>query len=553
MTLARRLKRSVWLGLLATFLAAFPAAAAVSYGQPFPRTTVGYTRPPVGLHLLLTEGDRVEDAVLLLDGRPLAWERQGPYLAAVPPAPLSPGWHEAAVTVRFNAPWAPLRLEWRFRVAPGAVDALPDPDPRAAEVLRLVNEVRGRADLPPLAVHPALAAAAAAHAAYYVRNPLDAVDLSAHRESPDRPGFTGTEPWERGAYFGYPFTYYAEDMHFLGDHRQATAEWRDSVYHRLPLLEPAAEHLGYAQATLGEATADVLQIGATTLREAAEGLPEAVIYPVPGQTGVPVAWDANEVPDPYRFFTGSTGAAAVAGSPGGGPGSEPERHGERAGYPLTIQFPRREVASAVVLEASLRTAAGDAVPLWVLDSSRDEHIRPHVALLPRTVLAPGTRYLVSLTARLSLRDGGQRLFSRTFWFTTAAPAAEPVPIGGVYLDGRPVAADVPSVVRGGRSYLPARRLLTALGLEVAWDGHRRTVTATGSGRTIVLKVDNDLALVDGRPVPLDAAPFIWRDRVLVPVRFAAETMGLAVRWDDSSREVRLETAPPVPAPAAPKP
>ncbi len=524
MAAAKHLRFLAWPALVAAaLLAAAPARAAVSYGQPFPRATVALARPPVGLHVLVTEGDRVEEAVLVLDGRRLPLDREGSFLGAVPPEPLSPGWHEAAVTVRFNHPWAPLHLEWRFQVAEGAAETLPDPDPRAAEVLRAVNELRGRADLAPLALHPALAAAAAAHAGYYVQNPLAEVDLSVHEESPGRPGFTGVEPWERGAYFGYPFTYYAEDMHFLADPGRATAEWRDSVYHRLPLLDPTAEHLGYGRAVRGEEKADVLEVGSVTLGEYGDG-PDAVIYPVPGQTGVPVSWAGNEVPDPYRFFSAGTEGSAR----------------QPAGYPITIQFPRRAVTASVVTEVSLRTAAGAAVPLWVLDSSQDEHIRPHIALLPRAALSPGTRYQVSLTARLSLQDGGQRLFNRTFWFTTAAPAREPVPAAAVYLDGRPLAADVPPVVRDGRSYLPARALLTALGLEVAWDGHRRAVTATGQGRTIVLKVDNDLALVDGRPVPLDAAPFVWRDRVLLPVRFAAETMGLTVRWDPGSREVHVD-------------
>lgn len=517
-------------GLLAAWLVwAGTALAAVSYGEPFPKGTVGYASPPLGLRVVVTEGDRIEGATLTLDGRPLPVQRRGALLWADPPEPLASGHHEVSVSVRFNHPWAPLELAWRFQVAEGALRDYPPPAPEAADVLKAVNAIRGEADLPPLRLHPALGAAALAHARYYVQNPLPEASLAAHEEAPGRSGFTGREPWERGSYFGYPFSYYGEDMHFLPEPRQAVADWRDSVYHRLPLLEARAEHLGYAQGGRDGEWVNVLQVGSTGAGEGATGAggDGAVIYPAPGQTGVPTTWSGNEIPNPYRPFPGA----------------------RAAGYPITVQFPRPEVKAAVVVEAGLDTASGRAIPLWVLDSSNDAHIGPNVALLPRTDLEPGVRHHVRLAVRLRLRDGGERLYSRRFWFTTAGGSqpAEPAPARAAYLDGLPLPTDVPPVILRARAFLPARALFTALGMEVTWDGHTRAATASGGGRVIRLKVGNDLARVDGREVALDVPPFVWRGRLLVPVRFVVESLGLTVRWDAGTRSVHVERASAVSA------
>lgn len=504
-----------------------PSLAAVAFGRPFPSGRVGVARPPIGLLVLTTEGDAVTDGWLHVDGAEYSLVRRGNLVVGRLDAPLAPGRHTAQIHVGFSGRWQPIDRTWEFEVAPDALDALPAPGPEQLTALAEVNRRRREADLVPLRLDAALSAAAAAHARYALANPSEG--LAVHDEIPGRPGFTGEKPWDRGAYFGYPWSSYREDIHFLTDHARAVKDWTDSVYHRFPITDPAARDLGYGFAQAGGEAVDVLEVANTGPPGEDEnpGEPLAfqpdvgpvIVYPAPGQRDVPVRWDGNEIPDPYRLF----------------PGSRP------AGYPITVQFSEPRVASASVDEATLLDAAGQPVPFNLLSPANDPHIGPNLALLPVADLQPGRRYTVAVRGQARLHDGRTRPFSKSWWFTTAG---QPEPLSlqpdiRVLLNGVPVTADAPPAIRSGRTLLPARALLETLGATLSWDAERRDVTAALGNRRLFLKIGNDRAVVDDREVLLDAPPVIAYDRTLLPVRFVAEAFGLRVEWNASTRTVML--------------
>ncbi|WP_374713645.1 copper amine oxidase N-terminal domain-containing protein, partial [Symbiobacterium terraclitae] len=65
-------------------------------------------------------------------------------------------------------------------------------------------------------------------------------------------------------------------------------------------------------------------------------------------------------------------------------------------------------------------------------------------------------------------------------------------------------------------------------------------TVSTPERTIVLTINQPVAVVDGQEVPLDAPPVIRNDRTMVPVRFIAEQMGAKVYWVGSEPIFRLD-------------
>lgn len=111
----------------------------------------------------------------------------------------------------------------------------------------------------------------------------------------------------------------------------------------------------------------------------------------------------------------------------------------------------------------------------------------------------------------------------------------------VVIDGRPLEADVPARLSGGRVLVPVRQAFTALGAEVAWDEAAQTVTATKGGTVVKLQVGQKVAYKDGRAVALDTAPVLAGWRVLVPLRFVGEAFGLVVAWDKATRTAYLES------------
>lgn len=99
--------------------------------------------------------------------------------------------------------------------------------------------------------------------------------------------------------------------------------------------------------------------------------------------------------------------------------------------------------------------------------------------------------------------------------------------------------DVPPVIRDGRTMLPARFVIEALGGTVAWDADAQKVTIEKDGRRIIIVIGAEFAEVDGKAVALDSPAFLENGRTYLPLRFIAENLGADVAWDAESRTVTI--------------
>lgn len=121
------------------------------------------------------------------------------------------------------------------------------------------------------------------------------------------------------------------------------------------------------------------------------------------------------------------------------------------------------------------------------------------------------------------------------------------------IDGRRVTLDVPPQILNGRTLVPLRFVSEALGAHVAWQEANQQVTLSMGARTVILWVGRGEARIDGAPVPIDVPPIIANGRTLVPLRFAAESLGAEVQWNENDQTILLTHGgtglPPAPAPA----
>jgi len=118
----------------------------------------------------------------------------------------------------------------------------------------------------------------------------------------------------------------------------------------------------------------------------------------------------------------------------------------------------------------------------------------------------------------------------------------------VTLNGAEIQFDVPPQMIDSRTMVPLRAIFYALGAEVAWDGGTQTITATRGDVIVVMQVGNPVITVNGNSVTLDVPPLIIDGRTLVPARAVAESFGVDVQWNPSTRTVVLTTDAPIPAP-----
>ena len=120
---------------------------------------------------------------------------------------------------------------------------------------------------------------------------------------------------------------------------------------------------------------------------------------------------------------------------------------------------------------------------------------------------------------------------------------EPSLVAGLYFNGQPLLTQTPAVQFSGRTFVPARAVLEALGARVIWEPGGKRLIAQSGDRRVELRVGGDKAVVNGRTVRLDAAPRLYADAVVVPLRFVATALGAQVEWDEVTRSVHIETPP----------
>lgn len=111
----------------------------------------------------------------------------------------------------------------------------------------------------------------------------------------------------------------------------------------------------------------------------------------------------------------------------------------------------------------------------------------------------------------------------------------------VFIDGKLLISDVPGMIIEGRTLLPLRSILEALGATIGWDGITRTITATKDETALILVVGNKEVLLNGNKQTIDVPPLIINNRTLVPARFLAESFGKTVEWDGTARTVSIRS------------
>ena len=124
----------------------------------------------------------------------------------------------------------------------------------------------------------------------------------------------------------------------------------------------------------------------------------------------------------------------------------------------------------------------------------------------------------------------------------------------VNLQGQQVAtkgSEVPPVIIGERTLIPARAFFETLGAQVSWDDGSRTVTIIEEETTIELKIDSTITLVNGKEKQLEVpAMIIDHDgdgfgSTMIPLRFVSEGLGYNVSWAEDTRTATVAKEDPV--------
>ena len=170
-------------------------------------------------------------------------------------------------------------------------------------------------------------------------------------------------------------------MHFLDDPTLSADVWMATIFHRLGLIDPYYENMGYGHGTSGTGRVDVVDLAHGTSNT---DRTQVIVFPAAQQTNVPLA-GAAEAPSPL---------------PPGAPYT--------FGYPVTIQ--PAAFSQLAVTQAELKGPNGATVEVYPNPSGCGTAC---YALIPTAPLLPATTYTAHVVGTV---DG--KPFERTWNFTT---------------------------------------------------------------------------------------------------------------------------------------
>ncbi|MEE2778920.1 MAG: CAP domain-containing protein [Myxococcota bacterium] len=139
----------------------------------------------------------------------------------------------------------------------------PDQDlPPEEALVALLNVTRAELKLGPVVVDEKLRDAATSHAEFLAihKSHYDTNGVSLHEQPKGLEGFTGESYTARAAFFGYEGKT-AEVVANKPTAVGALRSWMETVYHRIPLLDPKAIHVGYGEAEADGLMVNVLEVG----------------------------------------------------------------------------------------------------------------------------------------------------------------------------------------------------------------------------------------------------------------------------------------------------
>jgi len=101
----------------------------------------------------------------------------------------------------------------------------------------------------------------------------------------------------------------------------------------------------------------------------------------------------------------------------------------------------------------------------------------------------------------------------------------------VTVDGQATSIDAAPEIVDGRTFVPIRFIAETFGSTVGWIPATKSVTIVLGTTTINLQIKSTTAVIKGKIIVLEAAPYIKNSRTMVPLRVITESFGGDVAWD----------------------
>jgi len=189
------------------------------------------------------------------------------------------------------------------------------------------------------------------------------------------------------------------------------------------------------------------------------------------------------------------------------------------------------------LDYTTQAAWSDTLPVAVISN-----VAPTQGLLTYSTAETGTVTAVAggLTATATVTIDAAGLVT-----ITTVPVAVKIVIvltigtNIVTVDGKATSVDAAPEIVASRTFVPIRFIAETFGSTVTWLPETKGITITLGTTTIGLQIGNATAVINGKVIALEAAPYIKNSRTMVPLRVISESFGGDVVWDPALQTITI--------------
>ncbi len=93
------------------------------------------------------------------------------------------------------------------------------------------------------------------------------------------------------------------------------------------------------------------------------------------------------------------------------------------------------------------------------------------------------------------------------------------------------------IIISGRSMVPIRAIVEAMGGTIGWDGGTKKVNIDARGNNIDMWIDKIDIKANNKNLQMDVSPAIKGGRTFLPIRFVGENLNCKVDWINSTKEI----------------
>jgi hypothetical protein len=115
-------------------------------------------------------------------------------------------------------------------------------------------------------------------------------------------------------------------------------------------------------------------------------------------------------------------------------------------------------------------------------------------------------------------------------------------LGGnkIFINGEEREIDVSPFILNGRTYVPIRFITESLGGNIFYDEKEKSILFTLYDKVVMMWVDKKNYFINFKEYFMDSPPIIVKPgRVMVPLRFIAESVDAKVLWDSDLKKVTI--------------